>query len=220
MALNTRRIETAAASIARRLGRDCDWVRRLLTRHVADLVRAELEDENQRRLDRFGGDARAASERPDRGSYVRIPWVVKPRDARPLQRAIGAAGDNAGVNHFLAAMLMTHFLEAIVREVEGGELVRIPGFGVFGPFLCETKNTGERYVAPRFVAARGFRQQVREGCPHHHAQNRRLTSYRRSHHPSSRPDKSGSNTAASMSAWRDILCAQAQDGQAVHLNDE
>jgi hypothetical protein len=139
--------------------------------------------------------------------YVRIPFMAKAADARPLQRTIRYAADRMGLSPFEAAMLATHLFEGIATEVGLGRVVRIPGFGVFGPWAYESKKDVTTAVQPRFYAARPFRLEVRNLCDPADAKNDALMRYQRSHHPSARPEKARARTSTAMEAWRVMLRA-------------
>lgn len=140
--------------------------------------------------------------------YVRVPFFSKSEHAAPLRRVVTHVADSMGVSHFLAAKLLTHAWQAIAEEIGRGNIVRVPGWGVYGPWLWTGKD-GRRAVYPRFVAARPFRQQVRDCCTPEKSRNDVLRTFQRSHHPSSRPDQSTTRTFTTMKAWRDDIDRQA-----------
>lgn len=142
------------------------------------------------------------AERPK--SYVRIPFLANAADAAPLSRVIATTADRAGESHYTAVILMTLFLEAICREVGEGNAVRIPGFGIFAPWLWDGRgDSSKAAVYPRFSAARPFRNEVSGVCPPQLAKNDVLRNFQRSHHPSSRPrGNSYSRTMTTMESFR------------------
>jgi len=95
---------------------------------------------------------------------IKIPCVSKRVDVQPLCRAVKHAAHNMGVSEFFAATLMTYFLERLAEEVAQGNVVRIPGFGMFAVYGFTIKKwkkyLGRRYCLPTFSASAGFRQQV------------------------------------------------------------
>ena len=56
---------------------------------------------------------------------------------------------------------------------------------------------------------KSFRQQVRDCCRPENAKNHVLRTFQRSHHPSSRPDRSAASTFTTMRAWRADIDRQA-----------
>lgn len=180
--------------------------RRVLKRLLHDLVRAKI-DADRRRLD-VARSAAGEDEGPH--SYVRVPFFSNVEQARPLQRSVGFAASQVGVTHFTGTLFVTHLLEAIVDEVANGRIVRVPGFGIFGPYLWTSRDTGEQAAFPRFVAARGFRQHVRAICTADMSRNDELLRYQRHHHPSSRPDRAHGRTFRAMQAWRSAVEKQAR----------
>jgi hypothetical protein len=213
--MNEARLHVAARRAARCLGipaRDVTRVAGVLRNELARLLCAEQSgaaavaaDEP---LDITPRPARPQKVRyvtddEDGGSYVKIPFLPKAEDARPLKKAIQYAADKMHVSPYLVAELMTYFLEAVADRVSLGHVVRIPGFGVFGPWLWESKHDGKQSVYPRFVAARPFRLQVRSICDPPKAKNDVLARFQRSHHPSSRPDKVTSQVWKAMDAMRE-----------------
>lgn len=79
-----------------------------------------------------------------------------------VARCVQVAADKSGHNEFLVAMVMTHFLEAIADETCRGNVVSIPGFGMFGP--CEARNSAYvrpvRQCYPGFSAQNSYRRQL------------------------------------------------------------
>jgi hypothetical protein len=144
---------------------------------------------------------------PPRTGYVRIPFMAKAADAMPLQRTIAYAADRTGLSPFEVAMVVTYLFEGIATEVGIGRVVRIPGFGVFGPWAYESKKDGSTAVQPRFYAARPFKLEVRAMCDPADAKNDALMAYLRSHHPSSKPGKATARTSTAMEAFRVSLLA-------------
>ncbi len=104
---------------------------------------------------------------------------------------------------------MTHVWQGIADELGRGNVVRVPGWGIYGPWLWVPKNGGPPVVYPRFVAARPFRQEVRDSCRVENAKNLALRTFQRSHHPSSRHDQSATRTFTTMAAWRADIERQA-----------
>ena len=223
--MNEARLQTAARRAARQLGvppRGVSKAASVLRNELAALLRAEQNDAAaaaeaaaaDAALDVTPGPARPQKVRyvtddEDGGSYVRIPFLPKAEHAKPLKKVIGYVAEKMRVSPYLVAEVMTYFLEGIADQVSLGYVVRLPGFGIFGPWLWESKKDGKQSVYPRFVAARPFRLQVRSICDLPKAKNDVLARSQRSHHPSSRRDKPLSQTWKAMDAFRRQLRQQA-----------
>ncbi len=138
---------------------------------------------------------------------LRIPFATKREDVQTLKDAICHAADQTGTSEWKVAIIISHFFESVADKVSAGNVVTMPGFGLFSAYLYEREGQPSR-VQPRFIAARPFRNQVNVCCPHWLAKNHKIESYRKSHHPSSRPDKSHSTTFGAMRAFRQQLEAQ------------
>lgn len=138
------------------------------------------------------------------GTSIAIPWMPK-KHGKPLRQAIGWAANSMGVDLFKSIKLMTYFLQGIVAQVDQGQLVRIPGFGVFGPFLWINEKTDTSTVYPRFVPSRAFRNEVSVFCPEEWAKNHELQAAQRSHNLSSHRARMKSMTRKAMQSWRTII---------------
>jgi hypothetical protein len=212
--MNEANLRAAAGRAARSLGVDPDEAELVLRDALAGLLRAEREaspeaattDDDRATTPRQG--VRWVSPDDRGGSYVRVPFLSKAEHARPLQRVIAYGADKLGMSHYLAVKLATYLFEGVADEVSLGGVVRVPGFGVWGPWLWDGTD-GRRAVYPRFVAARPFRLHVRCTAEPGQARNDVLRAFQRSHHPSSRPDKAGSRTWGVMRSWRDDVDRQA-----------
>jgi hypothetical protein len=145
------------------------------------------------------------------GSYVRVPFLSKSEQAVPLQSAIGYAASKMSLSHYRVAILITYFLDEIARQVGLGRILRIPGFGIFGPWCWTEKKTQRKVAYPRFVASRAFRRQVSMCCDHRRTKNKELAAYQRSHHPSSKP-ASHALVSKALKAWRTTLLRQIPAG--------
>jgi hypothetical protein len=97
-----------------------------------------------------------------------IPTAVNPRcnvdknkeRQKPLWACIDRASRELGLSHATVALSMTYFLEELASQVTKGRVVRIDGFGIFGPrWHIPTER-----MRPNFSYSRGFREQVRWGC--------------------------------------------------------
>jgi hypothetical protein len=75
---------------------------------------------------------------------LRIPFLNKPKDHTPIRDCIVRAAERAGIEPAMLAIYMSHFFEAVSDQVTMKKVVRIPGFGAFGP------KTRFRSVSSRF----------------------------------------------------------------------
>jgi hypothetical protein len=64
---------------------------------------------------------------------VRIPFLNKIEDHAPVQEALVRSAESAGITPLQMALYANHFLEQVAEQMIDGCVVRIPGFGVFGP---------------------------------------------------------------------------------------
>lgn len=88
---------------------------------------------------------------------VRIPYLPRKEHARPLQNAIDVAAAETEVHPAMVAIIFNHVLEQIAEEVAQGNVVRIPGFGIFATTTYRPAYNGLGRAIPAFSASRGFR---------------------------------------------------------------
>lgn len=145
-------------------------------------------------------------------SYVRIPFLSKSEDAEPLKRCIESACSKTGVSQYKGTILMTYFLEEIALQVAMGKIVRIPGFGIFAPWLDERPSSvarwGNNRSKPVFSASRGFREEVRYGAPYSSSVKKKVTRHRRNHGLGSGEARCDARVFKAMKAIRDNITAQ------------
>ena len=140
---------------------------------------------------------------------VKIPFMAAAEDAAPLRQCIATAAREAGMSEHLVAILMSRFFEEISEQVSRGRVVRIPGFGIFGPRAWTPRNAGLPYCFPAFSAARGFREQTKLCCPVDGAATEAVSRHRRHHHTSSRPERAHCRPFTAMRAFRSRVRAEA-----------
>jgi len=97
---------------------------------------------------------------------VRIPFLNTPEAHAPARDCVLYAAENAGIKPALMAMHMSHFFEAVIDQVTMKKVVRIPGFGAFGPKTrfrrVTSKHFGNGRVSyPAFVPCPSFKVQVK-----------------------------------------------------------
>lgn len=205
------KLRAAARRAARSLGVPTDEAALVLEHELAVLLHGEQRDaqpDEDEQTDGRPRNVRFVSPGEAGGSYVHVPFISKAEQALPLKRVLAYAAGKMAMDQFRTAELMTYMLEGIADQVASGHVVRVPGFGIWGPWLWESDD-GTRSMYPRFVPARPFRLQVRSTCDPARAQNKALSQFQRSHHPSSRPDKAGSTTWSALHAFRQHLKRQA-----------
>ena len=122
-------------------------------------------------------------------SIVNLPYMPRSRDSEALKACIRKTAAEYGLSQYTALLIVESIFEHIAAEVTGGEVVRIGGFGVFGPGLRTPRSPNEPsepYVAPRFSPAKGFRNMLRACCPPERVRNRELRRHAKRSSPSSR----------------------------------
>jgi len=146
---------------------------------------------------------------------VTFPQISRTEDAAPLRACIEHAAGESGLKSGEVAILMTHFLEALVAEVAKGRPLRIPGFGLFVAARVDhpaalAKDRSPRCL-PRFSASRAFRNEVRWGAAPTDAGKRVLARHQRNHSEHARADKGASRSHTALAAFRKSISAQLRD---------
>ncbi len=142
---------------------------------------------------------------------VSIPFLSRSDRGQSLQRCLDRVADRTGMDVALAAMAMSHFLDALADEITRGNCVVIPGFGLFSPqavparYLKTSKNSMPR-CRPHFSAARGFRAQVAFGAPPSAVNAKQHRRHELNHGGWHR--KAGARVFTAMQAFRDQIAAQ------------
>jgi len=118
-------------------------------------------------------------------SYIRVPFLAKAEQSLPLQRALDFAATRVGLSQYSMALAMTFLFEQIADEVSRGEIVRIPGFGIFAPSLDERPQylarRGGRRCIPRFSPSKGWQHEVMLRAPPSRAGKAALRVHRSNH---------------------------------------
>jgi len=138
---------------------------------IASSRRLERDRRRRRR-------ATAASPEPSQiAGTFRCPFTRR-EDAEGFQRVISRSAKRMGISELSGARYVSFFLEEIAVAVTEGEIVRLPGFGAFGPWHSE-KARGVDGNVPRFVAAQPFREHVQWNSMSSQNRNRELQALRR-----------------------------------------
>lgn len=155
-----------------------------------------------------------------------IPFLSDRAQALPLQDIIDFIALETGIDTYRASRMVSFFLEGIADQLSMGKTVRLPGFGIFAPFLDDrpqycTRRPGP-VCLPKFSAAKGFRAQVMTSAPANQAGKRDLENHRRSHSVSEE-NYSARRVFQSMAYFRRDIARQlgddTEDGWASHLDD-
>lgn len=148
-----------------------------------------------------------------------IPEEGKSPKYDPLRHTIKQAASRFGTHPNQAGVLISFWLEEVANAVARGEVVSVPSFGCFAPYIWYTKKgkagkRGEvRYVLPGFSSARGFRELTATQCsplqavPGHTA----LYNHRRNHHRSSGSTKATSRPETGLKAFRENLVKRMKE---------
>jgi nucleoid DNA-binding protein len=89
------------------------------------------------------------------------------------------------VTDYQVAVIMSAFLEQLTNEVAAGNVVIIPGFGMFAADRSRhwRKHPEKAHCVPAFSGAGGFRAQVRMDCKIGDNQGDRIRVHRRGSYP-------------------------------------
>jgi nucleoid DNA-binding protein len=140
-----------------------------------------------------------------------LPFISKKKDKEPVLRCINDAARSMGVSGHFMATAMSHFLERLMYEVAEGQLIRIPGFGVFGSHLFKSRMKGKPpHCMPSFAASRAFKNAVRETCMPDMNTDKELIYHRRNSNVYSTNTSDRSRPFTAMDAFRDRVRADAE----------
>ena len=160
-------------------------------RYVMDAVRSEgrppvdralaaLEERAVREEALRRKRTRRPKHEPTAGDVVgqfRCPFLRR-EDARGFERVVARSAEKMGISELSAARFISFLLEEIAREVASGRVVRLPAFGIFGPWYSPEAK-GVEGCLPRFVASTPFRDYVQWECHPRGNRNRELQAQRR-----------------------------------------
>ena len=117
-------------------------------------VKANQTKENKRRRRKF----RSPPTLDEAMGKFRCPYFRR-EDAEPFERVIRTSARSMGCTELSAARFVSFFLEEIAKEIVAGEVVRLPSFGMFGPWHSPNAK-GKDGCLPRFVASPPLRDFV------------------------------------------------------------
>lgn len=141
----------------------------------------------------------------DRAGRFRCPFLQR-EHAAPFEACVRESAERMGILELSSARHLTYFFESLAKRVAAGEVVRIPGFGVFGPWHSE-KAKGVDGCLPRFVASAPFRDYVQYETHLRDAQNGTLRAHAR------RRRSRGSSVVDAMATIRLHLGSQNREAQ-------
>ena len=133
----------------------------------------EVEKAKQRRRRRF----KAPPTVDDAIGVFRCPFLRR-EDAETFERVIRSSAQRMGCTELSAARFSSFFLEEIGKEIAAGEVVRLPSFGMFGPWHSPNAK-GTDGCLPRFVASPPLREFVQNECHPRSNRNKELGAQRR-----------------------------------------
>lgn len=136
----------------------------------------------------------------------RCPFLRR-EHAEGFEAVIADSAKRMGITELSAARFVSFFLESIATAIATGGVVRLPGFGVFGPWYSE-KTKGVDGCVPRFVAAAPLREFVQWECSARMNRNRELQAVRR------RRRRRRSSVVDAMETLRRHIGSQNQEAQA------
>jgi len=100
---------------------------------------------------------------------MKLPGFPTEEAAQGFNNVVEMIERRSGRSRYEVVALLTLFAEAIVDEVSGGNIVRVPALGIFAAQKDERRSVvgkfGGPMMTPRFSANRAFRAQVRLTAP-------------------------------------------------------
>lgn len=116
---------------------------------------------------------------------VRVPGYPQADSTKPLLRCLTKVSHKTGMTTYQVALAMSEFFEAVAMEMVDGNVVSIPGFGVFGAKVMGGRGPWRRQsiAYPAFIGCRTFRTQMRETLEPHRAPVDKMNNRRKSNHP-------------------------------------
>lgn len=145
------------------------------TDRLREAVDALKEQESARRRRRR--HRAAPPTRNDVLGRFRSPFLRRDQ-AKDFEAVISISAQRMGISELSAARFVTFFLEAIATTIASGGIVRLPAFGMFGPWHSD-RAKGVDGCLPRFVASEPLRNFVQWECPARLNRNHELQAQRR-----------------------------------------
>jgi len=139
---------------------------------IEELKAQEARDKRRRRR-----KVKTPPTREDVIGKFRCPFLRR-NDAETFERVVRTSARRMGCTELSAARFTSFFLEEIGKEIAAGEVVRLPSFGVFGPWHSP-KAKGTDGCLPRFVASPPLREFVQGECHPRSNRNTELQAQRR-----------------------------------------
>ena len=162
------------------LGRFVMSIVRTSGKHQLGQVQALIEEIQVREAKAKRRRRRKFKTLPTRDEVIgrfRCPYFRR-EDAEPFERVVRTTARRMGCTELSAARFTTFFLEEIGKEIAAGEVVRLPSFGVFGPWYSPNAK-GQDGCLPRFVASPPLREFVQGECHPRSNRNTELQAQRR-----------------------------------------
>ena len=146
-----------------------EFIRRAALKTRPDEVRGEATELVRPACSQFATPSRPLTDMPP----FRAPFL-RGLEGVGFERAVRHAARMMSTDEHTMAIAITHFFEAVANALASGQIVRIPGVLVAGPYRSRSKRTGEEQVYPRFQAAPPLSRDVNERCPPELAKNDEL----------------------------------------------
>lgn len=131
----------------------------------------------------------------------------------PFREIVRFVAERTGLSEEQALIALTYFVEGLATQVAKNHCVRVPGLGMFAPWLWEPgpKNkVGMPHCIPRFSACRPFRKEVELTCPNDPTGRERLSRYATRQAPGSKGRKDSATVFTTMDKIRREIENQAR----------
>lgn len=121
---------------------------------------------------------------------IKVSGNSKSEKGQALKWVLDETARQSGYNVFQVAWIMTFFFENVARALCKGWIVRITGFGIFGPYTWWIRDKNgvlqkhlPSYCYPRFYACRGLLNEVALSAMPNPDTTRMLLMYHNNHRP-------------------------------------
>ena len=126
---------------------------------------------------------------------MRIPADGKSESYRPLNACVVRAANGTGISQQTAALVMSYFFEEMVEQMTKGRIVRIPGFGAFGPKIDASRRAkranGRPVPRPSWSPSYGVYTQILHCCPTDTISSGQMRKHQQNHGPGGTLTKRG-----------------------------